>query len=290
MPTPDPAAKPALDDAFAYCLSTLRELDRDRYLACLLMPEAVRRDMAALYLFNAEIARVRDLVREPLPGEIRLQWWRDLFEKSTNGEDAGPLAAALFDVIRRHNLPRKVLLSMCEARIFDLYDDPMPSRNDFEGYAGETASALIQLGLMITAPAQAQLHAEAAGHAGVAQAVAGALLLMPRHAARGQVYLPLDMLAAAGLEREAFLARSDRARNDAAIEIFATFGLEHLDKARAHLPTSAEAFAPFLPVALTRNVLRKALKAKAGVFDTDLASGPLGAQWRLWRASRTRTL
>lgn len=290
MPTPDPSTKPALDAAFDYCLSTLRELDRDRYLACLLMPETVRRDMAALYLFNAEIARVRDLVREPLPGEIRLQWWRDLFEKSDKGEDAGPLAAALFDVIGRHKLPRKVLMSMCEARIFDLYDDPMPSRNDFEGYAGETASALIQLGLMIAAPAQAQSHAEAAAHAGVAQAVAGALLLMPRHAARGQVYLPLDMLLAVGLDRDAFLARSDKARIDTAIEIFATFGLEHLDKARAHLPASGEAFAPFLPVALARNVLKKALTAKARVLETDIGAGPLGAQWRLWRASRTPTL
>ena len=290
MSTPDPAAISPLDDAFAYCLSTLRELDRDRYLACLLMPEAMRFDMAALYLFNAEIARVRDLVREPLPGEIRLQWWRDLFEKSARGEDAGPLAAALFDVIGRHNLPRKVLMSMCEARIFDLYDDAMPSRNDFEGYAGETASALIQLGLMVAAPASAQAHAEAAGHAGVAQAVAGTLLLMPRHAARGQVYLPLDMLSALGLDREAFLARQDKVLIDAAIEIFATFGLEHLDKARAHLPTSAEAFAPFLPVTLTRDVLKRALKAKVAVFEKDIASGPLATQWRLWRASRMRTL
>ncbi|MCD2175194.1 phytoene/squalene synthase family protein [Rhizobium sp. C4] len=286
----DPAGKPALDDAFAYCLSTLRDLDRDRYLACLLMSEPVQRDMAALYLFNAEIARVRDLVRELLPGEIRLQWWRDLFEKSANGEDAGPLAAALFDVIRRHKLPRNVLSSMCEARVFDLYDDPMPARHDFEGYAGETASALIQLGLMIAAPASAQAHAEAAGHAGVAQAVAGALLLMPRHAARGQVYLPLDMLAAAGLDRDAFLARTDRAKLDPAIEIFASFGLEHLDKARAHLPTASEAFSPFLPVALTRGVLARALKVKSGVFSANIAAGPLGTQWRLWRASRTRSL
>jgi len=285
-----PAAKSALDDAFAYCLSTLRELDRDRYLACLLMPEAMQRDMAALYLFNAEIARVRDLVREALPGEIRLQWWRDLLEKSARGEDAGPLAAALFDVIGRHRLPRQVLMSMCEARIFDLYDDPMPSRNDFEGYAGETASALIQLGLMIAAPASAQSYSEAAGHAGVAQAVAGAILLMPRHVARGQVYLPLDILSAAGLDREAFLARKDRARIDAAIEIFATFGQEHLTKARGHLPSSAEAFAPFLPVALTRDVLKRALKAKAGVMEASVASGPLGVQWWLWRASRTLAL
>ncbi len=280
----------ALDDAFSYCLSTLRGLDRDRYLACLLMPEATRRDMSALYLFNAEIARIRDTVREPLPGEIRLQWWRDLFEGAGSGADAGPLAMALFDVVTRYRLPRNAFVRMCEARIFDLYDDAMPSRNDFEGYAGETASALIQLGLMIAAPVAAEAHAEAAGHAGVAQAVAGALLLMPRHAARGQVYLPLDMLTAAGLDRDAFLARADQARIDAAIEMFASFGLEHLDKARGALPRSTEAFLPFLPAALTRTVLQRALKAKAGLFGTEIAPGQLRAQWHLWRALRTHSL
>lgn len=279
----------ALDEAFDYCLTTLRELDRDRYLACLLMPEALRHDMAALYLFNAEIARVRDLVREPLPGEIRLQWWRDLFAKDEPGE-AGPLAAALFDVIRRHQLPRGVLSNMCDARIFDLYDDPMQSRNDFEGYAGETASALIQLGLMIAAPADAQKHAVAAGHAGVGQAVAGELLLMPRHAARGQVYLPLDMLAAAGLDRETFLAREDKARIDAAVALFAGFGLEHLDNARSALPRNSTAFSPFLAVALARPVLERALKIRSGLFDHELAAGPLARQWRLWRASRRRKI
>ena len=38
-------------------------------------------------------------------------------------------------------------------RMFDLFDDPMPTRGDLEGYCGETASALIQLAAMILDPA-----------------------------------------------------------------------------------------------------------------------------------------
>ena len=44
--------------------------------------------------------RVRDRIREALPGEIRLQWWRDVLE----GRSAGgghPVAAALLDAIER---------------------------------------------------------------------------------------------------------------------------------------------------------------------------------------------
>ena len=39
-----------------------------------------------------------------------------------------------------------------EARIFDLYDDPMPGRAELEGYCGETASALIQLAALVLDP------------------------------------------------------------------------------------------------------------------------------------------
>mgnify|MGYP000677471516 CR=1 FL=1 len=277
----------SLQEAFEYCLKTLRDLDRDRYLALLLMPERLRGDMSTLYLFNAEIARIRDLVREPLPGEIRLQWWRDQLESPAKTSESGPLAQALFDVIERHNLPRPVLSAMCEARIFDLYDDPMRSRNDFEGYAGETASALIQLGMLIAAPAEAAAYAEAAGHAGVAQAAAGALLLLPRHASRGQIFVPLDMLTAVGLDRDSFLAGEDKARIGAAIELFANFGRDHLKSARTHLPPRGEAFLPFLPVALAGSVLDRALKLKADILHKPVGGGPLSRQWRLWRASRS---
>ena len=92
--------------------------------------------MFALYAFNAEIASIRDRIREPLPGEIRLQWWRDAIAKD---EPQGhPLAEELLTTIRRHDLPRKAFDDYLEARIFDLYDDPMPGRAELEGYCGET--------------------------------------------------------------------------------------------------------------------------------------------------------
>jgi phytoene synthase len=59
-------------------LAALREADIDRYLSLLLMPDGVRNDLLALFLFNAEIASIRDRIREALPGEVRLQWWRDV--------------------------------------------------------------------------------------------------------------------------------------------------------------------------------------------------------------------
>jgi phytoene synthase len=140
-------------------MEAVRAADRDRYISVLYAPEHKRAPLFALYAFNAEIASVRDRIREALPGEIRLQWWRDAI---ANGEAGGhPLAEALLAAIGSHNLPKKPFDDYLEARIFDLYDDPMPGRAELEGYCGETASALIQLAALVLDPSAAPTAAEA---------------------------------------------------------------------------------------------------------------------------------
>lgn len=276
----------ALDNA-AITLDGLRESDRDRYLAVLLSPPEKRASLAALYHFHAELARVRDVVHEPLPGEIRLQYWRDLLEGAGHGSsDANPLAAELLRTIRDEKLPIQPLVAMTEARIFDLYDDPMENVASFEGYAGETASALIQLASLVLDPEAAAAHANVAGHAGVAQSIAGHILLLPTHRQRGQVYIPSEILKATGLDRDAFLEDANRDRIVAAVEAFAGMGLDHLTKAgTSQIPASV--MPAYLPAALARSVLEKA--ARRGGFALD---GTLRApQWRrqlamtiaLWR-------
>ena len=188
-------------------MEAVRAADRDRYLSVLYAPEDKRPSLFALYAFNAEIASVRDRIREALPGEIRLQWWRDAIASDEPG--GHPLAEALLAAIGRHNLPKKPFDDYLEARIFDLYDDPMPGRAELEGYCGETASALIQLAALVLDAEAAPAVAEAAGHAGCAQAITGLIRLIPLHRARGQCYVPRDVLAAAGTSPEAFVAGED---------------------------------------------------------------------------------
>jgi len=252
------------------------------------MPEAARDDLLALMLFNAEIASIRDRVREALPGEVRLQWWRDVLAGERGGEArAHPVAQTLLDVIQRRAMPVAPLIAMCEARIFDLYDDPMPDRVSYEGYAGETASAMLQMSAFLIDPECSTQTATASGHAGVAQAVAGHLMLLPMTQARGQVFVPGDLLAATGLERDGFLRGEDKTALSNAVRAFADFGREHLDKARsvlAELPGSV--FPAYLPVSLVEPVLARAVKLGAGSLEASLQLPQWRRQWRLWRAAR----
>ncbi|MFN4208761.1 MAG: phytoene/squalene synthase family protein [Agrobacterium albertimagni] len=261
----------------ALCLQALRETDRDRYLAALLSPADRRAAIVALYAYNAELARVRDLVREALPGEVRLQYWRDLLEGAAHGETAAnPVAAELVRAVQAWRLPVAPLVAMADARIFDLYDDPMETTGMFEGYAGETAAALIQLACLVLDAEAAESAADVVGHAGVALAVAGAILLMPIHKARGQVYMPTQILASAGLDRETFLAAGNDDQLNAAIQAFAGFGLDHLRKARAAGKLPKGLLPAFLPVTLAEPVLKRAAKTGAVCLTVDIRP----PQWR----------
>ena len=97
-------------DSFDHCEELVRAGDKDRFLATLFAPQKYRRALYALYAFNLEVARTRELAREPMPGEIRLQWWRDVLGGAGRGEvDAHPVAAALRDVVVRYRLPPRML-------------------------------------------------------------------------------------------------------------------------------------------------------------------------------------
>lgn len=275
----------------AHCLALLRKTDRDRYLACLLTPAETRGPLAALYAFNAEIARIREIVHEPLPGEIRMQWWRDLLEGQAEGDAASnPLARALMRCVRDHRLPVPVLAALTEARIFDLYDDPMENRTAFEGYAGETASALIQLASLVLDPENADRSAMAAGHAGVAQTVAGSLLLLPVHCRRGQVYVPGDLLAATGLDVQAFLRASDRKAVAHAVSAFAGLGRDHLRQARAAGGIAPGNLFAFLPLAFAERVFDLAERAGADALEKPLQPPQWRRQWAMWRMLARRAL
>lgn len=279
---------PSLTDAYAQAAERVRALDKDRWLAGLFVPAEARPHVYALYAFSAEIARVRDVVSDPLPGEVRLQWWRDLIEGSAHGEaNANPLAAALLDTVERFALPRAALIRLIDARIFDLYDDPMPTVNDLEGYAGDTASALLQLAAIVLAGGTDPGTAEVAGHAGVAYALTGLLRAFPFHAARGQVFLPEDLLARHGVARADILSGHSTPGLAAALAEAADLARDHLERTRALIGRVGPAIRPaFLPVALVEPFLRALARPGRDPFREIVDLPQWRKQWVLWRAAR----
>jgi len=278
-------------DAARHCFDLVRAADKDRFLAALLVPDEGRRGLLALYAFNVELSRVREMVSEPQLGEIRLTWWRDVIDSIYAGETpAHPVSEELALAIEAGGLPQSGLLNMIEARRGDLYDDPMRTLGDLEGYLGETASALIQMAALVLAGGEGVTAAEAAGLAGVAQGMTGLLRSLPLHRSRGQCYLPADILARHGLNPAHVLSgRSDAAMARAIAEL-ADHAQRRLDEARRlHATIAAAAMPAFLPVSLVDLDLKALRKPGIDPLNTVAGAGQMARQWRLWRKARAGT-
>jgi phytoene synthase len=275
-------------DAFDHCEELVRAGDKDRFLATLFAPQKYRRALHALYAFNLEVARTRELAREPMPGELRLQWWRDALAGLGHGE-AGthPVAAAMRDVIVRYRLPPAVMTDLIDARAFDLYDEPMPSLAALDRYAAQTSSAVIGLAARILSDGNDPKLGALGSHAGIAYALAGLLRALPIHAARGQVYLPADVMRRHGAERADVLAGRETTEFRAALAELRLVARRHLGSARALLGSVSPAAAPaLLPVALVRPALDR--MERRGYRPFHPADIPQWRrQWALWRAARS---
>jgi 15-cis-phytoene synthase len=272
-------------DAFGYCENLVRAGDKDRWLASLFAPADRRAHLHALYAFNLEVARVRDLAREPMAGEIRLQWWREALAGTRPGEAAAnPVAAALLETIARHGLAQQTLLDLIEARAFDLYNDAMPTLEAFAGYGRRTASGLIALAARVL---DDRAVADVAGTAGVAYAATGLLRSFALHASRGQLYLPADVLERRGvLASDVFAGRTTDALRAALAELSAFARAQFADFAARRRALPPAVVPAFLPLALVPAYLARMERRDYDPFTTPVEVPQWRRQWLLWRTAR----
>lgn len=273
--------------AYAHCGVLLRERDRDRYWSALFASAQHRPHLFALYAFAAEVAAIRDAVSAPMPGEIRLQWWRDAIGGEARGDVAAhPVAAALADTIDRFSLPRQAFLDLIDARVFDLYEDLMPTLGDLEGYLGETSSALMRLASLILADGKDPGFSDAAGHAGLAYGLTGLLRALPWDARAGRIYLPRDLLDEHRVSREDVVrGHGTRGLDDVVHNLVVDAGRHRGEAARLLTGLPSRLRPAFLPVALVPHDL-KTLKKIDNSLALNEARLPLTSLWTLWRAHR----
>ena len=277
-----------VEDHFAYCEAQLKAGDRTAWIATLFAPAERRSALHAIGAFALEVRGVRDKVREPLAGELRLQWWTDAIEGETRGDVHGhPIAAALLDTVRRYGLSRSALTGFIDSERDDLYDESIPTLDAFDTRADRTEGALIAQRALVLTGSDSGTTADAALHAGRAIAVVDAIRALETK--RTQVLVPLDMLR----RQEVGTADVKIGRSSppvlAAIAGLAAHATAELNALRALRLLIEPEIAPAL---LTANVVEPILRrvARRG-FDPFVTRADLPQwrkQWILWRAAGRR--
>jgi len=145
----------------------VRRVDPDRWLSSRFVadPQA-RADVVTIYAYDHELARAPRVATNPLMGEIRLAWWREVLDEVFEGRHVRhhPTAQALAELVRRRGLGREPLEAMIDGRYREL--DPKPLEPvEAEALARDTAGSAAAIAAAILDPAADREAAVPAGAA-----------------------------------------------------------------------------------------------------------------------------
>jgi len=282
------------NDDDKYCADLVRRYDRDRFLCGLFAPDKVRRHITALYAFNIEIASTREMVSEPLIGQMRLKWWFDALDGIYEGNPpAHQVAVPLSKAVSAGWGRRDVLNDLIDARLLDLDEAPHQTLDDLVEYADRTSGALSELvlaGLGVDGAGARQV----ARHVGIAHALTGMVRALPLNFARRRVFLPTEVCRQAELEISPLL---DRGMKNGTPPAMISAIEQVLDCARGHLADARRlkgdvprgGISAILPGVLTGGYLKELKKHGNDPFTLPLRPpGPgVGGMLRLvWAAAR----
>jgi len=240
-------------------IAALREAaiarEPDRYFAATLAPHAVRADLIALAAFAAELANIPAQVREPLTGEIRLQWWRDaLGDVGAEAAAGHPVAAAMRTTIARHALPAEIVHAVIDSCADAVHGEHPASEQALRRHMAAGEGGLFRLAARICAGDGGYDTDRIAEAAGLAYGLSRALPRLPSEGA-ARLPIPRSLLSDEALAR----AGPDGVNPQltTAVETLITLARTAHDGVAPPLAKMSRAKRlPFLPLAMVRPNLR----------------------------------
>lgn len=270
---------------FSSCENAVKKHDYERYLCCLLANERVRHRLFVIYAFNNEIAKIKDVISEPMAGHIRLQWWRDAIEEiyiRPPVKHRHEVVEALYQVICEADIPKELFDNLIDAREADIEFVTPENIEDLKNYAIGTSSKLFYL-LMASVGVSCSKAKEAAYFAGIAYALIGIMRAMKYNAYNGRVMFPFDLMQKEGVTAE-------DVSEGVAIEKTKAITIALCAEAESSLQEmhilmggiSKEAKSVLLPVCIVDTFLKRIRKNDYNLFNADIEGNILGLQLRIY--------
>jgi NADH dehydrogenase [ubiquinone] 1 alpha subcomplex assembly factor 6 len=272
---------------FSVSISDLKKYDYYRYLCCLLSPEHLQPRFFAIYAFNNEIAKIKDVISEPMAGHIRLQWWRDAIEEIYNGRPESHnhhVVRDLYKVISQVDVPKDLFDNLIDAREADIEFSMPEDIASIENYAVGTSSRLFEL-LLAAAEINDKHAREAAHYAGIAYAITGIMRSMKFSAYRGRVILPKDLLDKASISEDDIINGRYLGKTNPIVHILCDKIEVNLTHVRALLKEAPRfAINVFLPLSVVDIFLARIRKNSYDIFYSDIESGRLRLQLNILKS------
>ncbi len=258
-----------------------------RYFAILFGATEVRPQLEALYGFEAELRRIVDGSSHEA-AHVRLQWWRGELDRLSVDRPSHPLSIALATLCCPGGPDLGLLHECLTAADLDLARHEYASWQQLDAYCFRSAGALQTLAAAVLAGPRALSNEERefARRLGLAVRQAEMLRDLAVDLARGQVYLPRDELADAGLDAAALHAAGpaaipllsawrDRVRSEL-LGLPACLGDARLRSTQRH---------GLVLAALHAQSLGRTDTATAVPLSTRKGPGPLARLWTAWRTA-----
>ena len=130
-------------------LSNLKKFDRERFDSLRHLSRERRKEIAAIYSFNLELANIAWNVSEPEIGYLKLRWWEDYINDINDGYSFGEneYLLILSKLLAEGKLHKSNLLKLINAREFDCSKKPFDSHEQQIKYIRDTSQNLLFMGL-----------------------------------------------------------------------------------------------------------------------------------------------
>ncbi|MBD2089724.1 phytoene synthase [Microcoleus sp. FACHB-1515] len=203
--TPRMTTLASLEDAYELCRQITAKYSKTFYLGTMLMPEAKRRAIWAIYVWCRRTDELVDGPRAELTTEDTLDQWERNVETIFSGEPIDSYDVALVDTLNRFPIDIQPFRDMIEGQRMDLYRSRYQTFDELNLYCYRVAGTV---GLMSTAvmgvdgdpttPWQCNKSGDPQEEAialGVANQLTNILRDVGEDARRGRIYIPLEELA-----------------------------------------------------------------------------------------------
>lgn len=129
----------------------LKDVDPDRCRAAVFGSKSERESLTLLYAFHYELAKVPELVSEPMIGQIRYQWWRDVLAEIYEGRKvrSHEITTPLEGLLKSNDVPRFWCDRLIDGRERDLDPRPFTDIAEAKEYCRQTSGTLMQIAVKL---------------------------------------------------------------------------------------------------------------------------------------------